>query len=194
MSTLDFLRGFFVDGVAYPHQLAFLLDIRLRRLSHTPEEIADRLHLAPDARILEIGPGSGYFSLELSRRVPAGHLELFDIQPEMLDKVRAKLERAGRTNVGYTCGNAGEPLPYEAEFDVLFVAAVLGEIPDPAGFLRDGIRVVVPGGLLSVTEHRLDPDFHSLGAVRRMAEEAGFVYEEQHGRPWNYTANFRKPG
>lgn len=53
-------------------------------------------------RILELGPGSGYFSAKLAAAVPEGHLELLDIQPQMLAKARALLTAAGYANVGYT--------------------------------------------------------------------------------------------
>jgi glutamate-1-semialdehyde 2,1-aminomutase len=67
----------------FPHQLAWFLELPLRRLVLSPELLASRLPLRPDASVLEIGPGSGYYSLEVARRIPAGRLELFDVQPDL---------------------------------------------------------------------------------------------------------------
>ncbi|MCU4139097.1 MAG: Ubiquinone/menaquinone biosynthesis C-methylase UbiE/MenG [Thermodesulfobacteria bacterium] len=105
----------------------------MRRLILSPQKLADRLHLKENFNVLEIGPGPGYFSVEVAWRIPHGHLELFDIQQEMLEKARRKLEVAGLHNVGFTQGDAVD-LPFdENEFDVVFLVAVLGEVSDKEG-------------------------------------------------------------
>ena len=43
---------------------------------------------------------------ESARRIPQGHLELFDLQKEMLEKARRKIESAELHNVGFTQGDA----------------------------------------------------------------------------------------
>jgi len=112
------LRRFFGKGI-YPSQISFWLDFPLRRLILSPQKLADRLHLKANLKVLEIGAGSGYFSVEVARRIPQGHLELFDLQPEMLEKAHRKIEMAGLYNAGFTQGDAGN-LPFkEDEFDVV---------------------------------------------------------------------------
>ncbi len=186
------LGRFFGRGVC-PYQLSFILDLALRRLILSPEELADRLHLREDSRVLEVGSGSGYFSVEVARRLPRGHLELLDIQPEMLRKAGRKIEAAGLDNVGFTQGDATS-LPFDGgEFDVAFLVAVLGEVPDPSACLREIYRVLRPSGLLSVTEQPGDPDFLPLPVVRSLAEQQGFEFIESYGRGRNFTASFRKP-
>ncbi len=76
----------------FPHQLSWLIDNAARRLIISPSTLADRLSLTAASRVLEIGPGSGFFSSEIAKRIPHGRLELFDLQPEMLTKARLKLE------------------------------------------------------------------------------------------------------
>jgi hypothetical protein len=62
-------------GTAYfPHWLSFLIDNPLRGLLISPAALAERLSLRPEARILEVDAGSGYFSTELAKLVPLGHL------------------------------------------------------------------------------------------------------------------------
>ncbi len=119
-----------VVGVPYfSHRLSFVINNPIRRLLISPQRFADRLPLGPTSRVLEVGPGSGYFSVEVARRVPRGHLELLDIQPEMLAKARRHLKAAGLRNVGLTEGNA-TALPFpDSDFDIAFLVAVLGEVP-----------------------------------------------------------------
>jgi len=186
------LRRFFGRGV-YPSQISFWLDFPLRRLILSPQKLADRLHLKENFNVLEIGPGPGYFSVEVAWRIPHGHLELFDIQQEMLEKARRKLEVAGLHNVGFTQGDAVD-LPFdENKFDVVFLVAVLGEVSDKERCLGAIYRILKPSGLLSITEQPGDPDFLPLPVVRLLAEKQGFEFVESFGKKKNYTANFRKP-
>lgn len=176
----------------YPHQLSFLIDNPLRRLLISPEQIAERLGLAEDSRVLEVGPGSGFFSVELARRVPRGQLELFDLQPEMLTKARRKLEVAGMQNVGFTRGDARE-LPFELEsFDRALLVAVLGEVPEPERCLRGLRDVLIPGGLLAVHEHLPDPDWILPERLDQLLSPASFELVKRYGPAWNYTAVYRK--
>jgi ubiquinone/menaquinone biosynthesis C-methylase UbiE len=181
-------------GIGYfPHQVSFLLHNPIRRLLIAPKELAERLPLKPTSRVLEVGPGSGYFSVEIARRVPRGHLELLDLQPEMLEKARHHLEAAGLENVGYTQADASSlPFP-DADFDIAFLVAVLGEVPDDAACLQSLYRVLRPGGVAVFHEHLPDPDFSPLGQLREVVEAQGFVFLESWGRRWNYTASFQKP-
>ena len=179
----------------FPHQMSFVLELPLRRILVTPSALADRLHLKENAKVLEVGCGSGVFSVEVARRIPHGHLELFDLQQEMLDKARRKIEAAGLAEVvGYTQGDARQLAVPNAPFDVAFLVAVLGEVPEPEKCLRALHRVLRPGGLLSITEHLPDPDFSRFSRLRPLVEREGFAFVERFGRPWSYTANFHRPG
>jgi SAM-dependent methyltransferase len=188
----EVLRGAFGRG-AFPHELWFLLEFPGRRWLQPPAQLVERLRLRPDARVLEIGPGSGFYSVAVARAVPQGHLALLDLQPELLARTQRKLARAGLHHVSATPSDA-RTLPFpDASFDVVFFAAVLGEIPQPERCLREVFRVLVPGGRLSVTEQWPDPDFIPRDALEPLVRGAGFEPEEDFGGVRGYTANFRRP-
>src|SRR5512140_3805504 len=78
-----------------PWWLGYLLASPLRRLFQDPARV-----LAPHVRegmtVLEPGPGMGFFTLELARRVgPRGRVVAVDLQPEMLAGLRRRAARAG---------------------------------------------------------------------------------------------------
>jgi uncharacterized protein len=174
----------------FPHQLAWFLELPLRRLVLSPQLLASRLPLRRDAAVLEIGVGSGYYAVEVARRIPGGHLELFDIQPEMLERCGARLASAGLANVGFTLGD-GASLPFAAaRFDVVYMVTVFGELHDQDACLRGIRRVLKPTGVLSISEHLPDPDFTSFPVLRRRVEGAGFRCANRFGSRWAYTANF----
>lgn len=178
----------------FPHQLSWLLDNRLRRLFISPAKLANRLPLHPTSRVLEVGPGSGYFSPELASRIPNGWLELLDVQPEMLTKALRKFGGPPPPNVGCTIGDASKELPFEDDtFDVVILVAVLGELPSPEEGLMSFFRVLRPGGVLAVHEHLPDPDIIWPKKLRPMVAARGFRFLRRRGPSWNYTALFEKP-
>lgn len=180
-----------LGDMPFPHQAAFLLDNPLRRLLAGPEPVIDRLGLSGGEHVLELGPGSGFYSVEIARRLTRGRLELFDLQPEMLDKARRKLAPAGCRNVGFHSGEAGAGLPFAAQtFDVAFLASVIGEVPDKAACVRALADVLKPGGVLAFYEGFLDPDRFSVAQLRALVEPEGFVFLDSHGSRWSDFVRF----
>jgi ubiquinone/menaquinone biosynthesis C-methylase UbiE len=150
--------------------------------------------LAPDPgeRVLEIGPGTGYYTVDLARWLGAdGAVEIFDIQQEMLDHTLERARENGVSNVHPALGDARE-LPYEDDsFDAAILITVLGEIPDQDAALREINRVLKPGGRLVVGELFGDPHMVTLGSLRRRAEAASLVFERHIGPKLGYFARLR---
>ncbi len=165
----------------------------IRGLALSPRALVRRLQLAPDATVLELGPGPGYFSPALARAVPRGRLILVDVQQEMLDMARERLAARGLENVEYHLAGA-DALPLESEsVDVAFLSAVLGEVPDRGACLAELHRVLRPDGLLSITEFKVsDPDYIPLRELQASVESAGFRRCSRHGFLLHYTLGFRK--
>lgn len=185
---LDTWARAFGRGV-FPHQMTWVLDLPGRGLIMSPRTVAGRLPLRPDAQVLEVGPGSGYYSVEVARRIPRGRLALLDIQPEMLAKCAEKLRAAGLENFA-TYPADGQALPFDdASFDAIFLVTVFGEIAEREAFLREAARVLKPDGVLSITEHHPDPDFESAQAVAAGLQAHGFEPLQQLGWRWAYTLN-----
>ncbi|WP_445168634.1 class I SAM-dependent methyltransferase [Mycolicibacterium sp. Dal123E01] len=177
----------------YPHQAAALLDNPLRRKMERPGDSVDVLELTGTERVLEIGPGGGFFSVELASRLNSGQLDLFDIQPQMLAKARRKLEAAGHHSVGYTAGQAGAALPFPADtFDAAFLAEVIGEVPDQQACVRALAVILKPGGKLVFHEAFLDPDRLSVPDLRALCEPAGFVLDRAEESRWKDIVRFRR--
>ncbi|MDX1587988.1 MAG: methyltransferase domain-containing protein [Oleiphilaceae bacterium] len=176
----------------YPHEMAWILDLPGRGAIMPARTVADRLPVKPDAHVLEIGPGSGYYSVEVARRIPEGTLTLLDIQQGMLEKSARKLKAAGMTHFS-TCQSDGQSLPFESEsFDALFMVTVFGEIEARDSFLREAARVLKANGVLSITEHHPDPDFESAREVAECLRQHGFVPLQKLGWRWAYTLNASK--
>jgi ubiquinone/menaquinone biosynthesis C-methylase UbiE len=143
----------------------------------------------PGERVLEIGPGTGYYTLDMAEWVGAeGKIEIFDLQQEFLDHVTARAARRGLGNIVPTQGDA-TALPYEdGSVDAVVLTAVLGEIPDPVAALREIRRVLKPDGRLIVGELFGDPHFTTRASLERQAGEAGLALETHSGNWFAYFA------
>jgi len=143
-------------------------------------------------RVLELGPGPGFFTAEVSRGVGWGRLYCLDIQPELIAKLREKTVRDGLENVALMVGD-GTTLPFaENSLDLAFLVTVLGEIPDKDGALRELYRVLRRGGVLSISEMLPDPDYSLKRSTIARAGKAGFEPFQEFGNFFIYVVNFRK--
>src|SRR5215211_8626958 len=144
------------DPSACPYGLSFSLD--LPHPSVTRPRLREMLSPEPSQRVLEVGPGTGYYALEAARWLePGGTLDILDIQQEMLHHTMHRARAMGVSNIFPRRGDA-QALPYpDAHFDSAYLVATLGEVPDKGWALRELRRVLERGGRLVVGEVLLDP-------------------------------------
>jgi len=101
----------------------------------------------PYARSLEIGAGTGYFSLNLLRSGVVGHATCTDISPGMLAALEANAERLGLEVATEACDAA--ELPFDDDsFDLVLGHAVLHHLPDLERSFAEFARVLRSGGTL----------------------------------------------
>jgi ubiquinone/menaquinone biosynthesis C-methylase UbiE len=160
----------------------------------TRRRLLELLAPKPGERILEIGPGTGYYTLDVAERIsPSGALDILDLQQEMLDHTMRRAVERGLDNVTPQQGDA-RSLPYDNEsFDAAFLVTVLGEIPDPEAALGELARVLKPGGRLVDGELFGDPHWVSPKALRRRAQAAVLLFERRFGTAPGYFARFERP-
>ena len=125
-------------------------------------------------RALEIGSGTGYFSLNLLRAGLIGELVATDISQGMLDELRSNATRLGE-RVETVCTES-ERLPFpDDSFDLVFGHAVLHHLPDLDASFREFRRVLRPGGRIAFCG---EPSFHGdrLAALPKRAALAAAPY------------------
>src|SRR4051794_32683343 len=117
-------------------------------------QVLGKLHKAlgadptPVGRTLEIGAGTGYFTLNLLRAGLIGEAVASDISQGMLDELAQSAERLG-LEVDTVRAEA-ESLPFEDEsFDLVFGHAVLHHLPDLDASFAELYRVLRPGGMIA---------------------------------------------
>jgi ubiquinone/menaquinone biosynthesis C-methylase UbiE len=175
---------------ACPYSQRFLIEIPHPGI--TRGRLIEILAPQPGERVLEIGPGTGYYTFEMAARLDRGQVDIFDIQQEMLDHVMREANKRGVTNVNPALGDA-QSLPYADEsFEAVVLITVLGEIPDQDRALNEVARVLKPGGRLIVGEMIVDPHTVTLGQLRERAGRAGLSFARRIGGPLGFFARLEK--
>jgi ubiquinone/menaquinone biosynthesis C-methylase UbiE len=107
-----------------------------------------RGNLGPFPNALEIGAGTGYFSLNLVRAGVVRHATCTDISPGMLDALQANAERLGIDADAIACD--AEALPFDdGSFDLVLGHAVLHHLPNLQRAFGEFRRVLKPGGVMA---------------------------------------------
>ncbi len=99
-------------------------------------------------RGLEIGAGTGYFTLNLMRAGVLREAVATDISPGMLAALSASAAELGLEVETRACEAASLPFDDDS-FDLVFGHAVLHHLPDLAGAFREFRRVLRPGGVVA---------------------------------------------
>ncbi len=177
-----------------PQAMANFIDNPLRRRLQPPDEMPLRHALRPGQTVLEVGPGNGRYTLAAARRLGAeGKLVAIDIEPKMIERVQARIQAEGVTNIQARVANV-HALPFDdASFDAVFMMTVIGEIPRPERAMAQFFRVLRPGGTLAFSELLLDPDYPLASTLIRWANSAGFTLKRKTGGFFNYSLVFEKP-
>ncbi len=109
---------------ACPYAQRFWLELPHPFITRT--RLREALVPGPGERVLEIGPGTGYYALEAARWIkPGGTLDVFDLQQVMLDHVLRRAQEHSIINIRPTTRGDARTLPYpESTFDAAYLVAL----------------------------------------------------------------------
>src|SRR5512143_1153140 len=84
----------------FPPENLGMLEAPDRAAWQKPDQIMDALNIADGSRVADIGAGSGWFTIHLAQRVgPKGIVYAQDVQKQMLEAIRRRVQREGLRNV-----------------------------------------------------------------------------------------------
>ena len=151
-----------------------------------PEAVLSALALPPEAKVADLGAGTGYFSMRLAKQLTGGKVFAVDIEADMVEYLTARATKEGLTNVFAVQGSADDAKIPEP-VDLILIVDTYHHIANrPVYFskLKGSLR---PGGRLAIidftkeapmgppVEHRLLPD-----EVTKELGEAGYTSSTKH--------------
>lgn len=165
-----------------------LLDAPDRVASLKVDEIVSKLQLTPGSVVVDLGAGSGVFTVPLARAVgPTGKVYAVEIDQGLVDYVAQKAKKENLANVRTVLGKFEDPGLPAPDVDVAFMHDVLHHVADRAGYLKNVARYLTPTGRVAIVEpdavkgpHRGDPKLQVTRAeLNGWMADAGFVPSEE---------------
>jgi SAM-dependent methyltransferase len=177
-SRPEYLGGQFVAAVVSSLDYATLLDFF--RTGHTIRERPPRFHraieavtvqdiavffqeglaqlpdlaarLAAGGRVLDVACGGGRWLIAVAQRFPATTLVGVEFEPDSVARAMRHVTDAGLdSRIRIDARDTGA-MPFDAEFDLVYLQDALHELPDPAASLGAAWKAVAPGGRLVVLD------------------------------------------
>ena len=118
-----------------------------------PEQIMDALKISEGSVVADIGAAGGWFTIRLSHRVgPRGLVYAEDIQPLMIEALKARVQRENLANVRIVLGTTKDSrLPHG--IDAALIVGAYHEMEDPVAVLKDAANSLKPQGRIGIVEY-----------------------------------------
>lgn len=154
MSAADVDHSVLMDRVY--RQQRHIYDLTRRYYLLGRDRMIAGLAVAPGARVLEVGCGTGRNLVAAARAFPQGTFYGMDISSEMLTSARASASRANLSGLAFAQGDATDFNAARAfgvsGFERIFMSYTLSMIPDWRGALRAAISNLRDGGELHIVD------------------------------------------
>jgi ubiquinone/menaquinone biosynthesis C-methylase UbiE len=174
----DIIEELTAQNMVCPWWLCFTFDNPLRKLLHNPEAILSP-YVHPGDRVIDIGPGMGYFTIPLARLVgPKGHVIAIDVQEKMLSALRSRAKKNGVSERIETRVANRKSLGIHEKADFILVFWMAHEVPDQSSFFREIRDLLKTNGSLLLAEPIVHVPRKYFLRTLQSAIEIGLVVKE----------------
>jgi len=154
--------------------------ISLGYYPHLIKMVVDKMDIQPGQSILDLGSGTGRNDSFIAQKIgPEGSILGLDISKEMLNLSRKRCQ--SYPNVKFKEQRIEMPLPYQGEFDKVFIAFVVHGFEDAQKLeiITNAYQALKPRGLFYIL------DYNEFRLGEAMVSPALGIY------PWGVPACFR---
>ncbi len=163
-----------------------------------PHEVIMALKLTPNAKVADIGAGTGYFAARLAHMTPGGRVYAVDLEPDMVKYLGDRAKREGLKNlvpVQATSDSAALP----EKVDRILLVDTYHHIGDRTAYFKRLGDSLKPGGQVAIidfsAESPIGPPKGDRIPANKVTEEmksAGYAQVAQHGfLPYQYFLVFQ---
>jgi ubiquinone/menaquinone biosynthesis C-methylase UbiE len=169
------------------HRGANWLERPEREQKERPDLLVDSLPLDPSDTVADIGAGTGYLSFRVAPRVPQGNLLAVDIQPEMLNIIRRRIDERGVDNITPIRGTVTDPQLPADSIDLAYMVDAYHEFSHPYEMMTALMEDLTPGGRVVLVEYpREDPSI-PIKTLHKMTEKQARKEMRAVGLEWVET-------
>ncbi len=178
------------------------LDREEREREEQPEKAIAEFNLKPGMIVADVGAGTGFYSIRMAKHVaPGGVVYANDIQPGMLEKLRANAAAQQVGNIVTVLGTESDPRLPVGKFDLVVLVDVYHEFSRPQRMLERIRDCLKPDGRLVLLEFRKEdpavpirPEHKmSLEEVKEEVVPEGYSFEKVVDTlPWQHIVFFRR--
>lgn len=159
-----------------PWWLGYFLLNPFRSLVQDPERIVSP-YVKAGMKVLEVGPGMGFFTFPLARLVgESGKIYAVDLQERMIRALKRRMDKRGlasRVEARVCSEHSLQVGDLTGSIDFAIAFAVVHEVPDPRQLFREMVDSLKQGGIMLLSEPRGHVSTDEFAASRRVAEDAG---------------------
>ncbi|MGA2904355.1 MAG: class I SAM-dependent methyltransferase [Candidatus Korobacteraceae bacterium] len=145
--------------------------------------VMDILSVAPGKTVADIGAGSGWFTVRAAKRVTnSGMVYAVDINPEAIDYIDNRVQKAGLHNVKTVLSKPDNPQLPRDTIDAVLLLKTYHEVAEPVTLLRNLRSSLRPGARVGIIDRDGNGEDHGVHkqVVLREAEQAGYHLLEEH--------------
>lgn len=171
-----------------PWWLAYTFDNPFRQLFHDPGKMLGP-YVTTGMTALDVGCGMGFFSLGLAQLVgDEGSVIAADVQPEMLNIVKKRAEKAGYAERIRLHRSEPDKLGVETTVDFILAFWMVHEVPDTNTFFPQIRSCLKPGGRIFIAEPRFHVSSKRFKEILASAQESGLTLRETPGVRFSRSA------
>ena len=175
-----------------------VLEAEERKVWQNPEDILRTIEIKPKFVVADIGCGSGFFTLPLSRKV--AKVYAVDVQKEMLEALEHKIRSLKIQNINPLLARKNEIPLGNKSVDLLMSMNTLHEFDDTERMVMEMRRVLKQGGKVLISDWKKeDTGFGPPIAIRVSREQAVALFNEndfallkKESLPYHYLLIFSK--
>jgi arsenite methyltransferase len=123
-----------------------------------PDKVVSALKLQPGQMVIDIGAGTGYFTRRFAKAVAlSGEALGLDIEPAMIDYMKADAEKLGLKNYHARLVKPDDPELEPHSVDVVFFCDTIHHMDERVAYFRKLASALKPGGRVIVIDFKKEP-------------------------------------
>jgi ubiquinone/menaquinone biosynthesis C-methylase UbiE len=119
-----------------------------------PDEVVRVLGIKPGETVADLGAGGGYFAFRLARAVgPTGKVYAVDVDPAMVDYLRARANQEGFKNIEVALASENDPRLPTAQVDLVFTCNTYHHLTQRPTYFARLKQYLRPDGRIAIIDY-----------------------------------------